>query len=169
MELLWCGLFKHGLEDDVKKVIIDMMEKVDVCEVPPAESLSAKRHRTGLFDFLNKAENCASPRINQPVTSKARQSSSAELENYLDCEVSTSDPLQFWRENQSRFPRLYQIARQTFCAPGSTAAVERIFSIAGYILSQRRTRLTDNNFQNQLLANVNYDLPEFPCKKLRLE
>ena len=61
MELLWCGLFKHGLEDDVKKVIIDMMEKVDVCEVPPAESLSAKRHRTGLFDFLNKAENCASP------------------------------------------------------------------------------------------------------------
>ena len=49
------------------------------------------------------------------------------------------------------------------------AAVERIFSIAGYILSQRRTRLTDNNFQNQLFANVNYDLPEFPCKKLRLE
>ena len=37
------------------------------------------------------------------------------------------------------------------------------------ILSQRRTRLTDNNFQKQLFANINYDLPEFHCKKLRLE
>ena len=55
------------------------------------------------------------------------------------------------------------------CAPGSTAAVERIFSIAGYILSQRRTRITDDNFQNQLFANVNSDLPEVPGKKLRLE
>ena len=146
-----------------------MIEKVDVCEVPQAESLSAKRHRTGLFDFLNKAENCASAESISLSRQRPGSRQAQKLQNYLDCEVSTSDPLQFWRENQSRFPRLYQIARQTFCAPGSTAAVERIFSIAGYILSQRRTRLTDNNFQNQLFANVNYDLPEVPCKKLRLE
>ena len=55
------------------------------------------------------------------------------------------------------------------CAPGRTAAVERIFSIAGYILSQRRTRITDDNFQNQLFANVKSDLPEVLGKKLRLE
>ena len=77
--------------------------------------------------------------------------------------------LQFLRENQSRLPRLVVIAKQTFSAPGRTAAVERIFSIAGYILSQRRTRITDDNFQNQLLVNVNRDLPEVPGKKLRLE
>ena len=87
----------------------------------------------------------------------------------LDCETSSSDPMQFWRENQSRLPRLAVIAKQTFCAPRRTAAVERIFSIAGYILSQRRTRITDDNFQNQLFANVNSDLPEVPRKKLRLE
>ena len=59
--------------------------------------------------------------------------------------------------------------QNSFCAPGKTAAAERIFSFAGYILSQRRTRITDDNFQNQLFANVNSDLPEVPGKKLRLE
>ena len=57
--------------------------------------------------------------------------------------------------------------RQT--APFYTIAVERIFSIAGYILSQRRTRIIDNNLQSQLFVNVNSDLPEVPGKKLRLE
>jgi len=77
---------------------------------------------------------------------RKKMEENAELENYLDCETSSSDPMQFWRENQSRLPRLVVIAKQTFCA----VAVERIFSIADYILSQRRTRKTDDNFQNQL-------------------
>ena len=77
--------------------------------------------------------------------------------------------MQFWRENQNRLPRLAVIAKQTFCSPGRAAAVKRIFSIAGYILSQRRTRITDDNFQNQLFANVKSDLPEVLGKKLRLE
>ena len=99
---------------------------------------------------------------------RKKMEENAELENYLDCETSSSDPMQFWRENQSRLPRLAVIAKQTFCAPGSTAAVERIFSIAGYILSQHRT-ITDCNFENQLFANVNFDTPEHSGKKLRLE
>ena len=89
----------------------------------------------------------------------------AELENYLDCETSSSDPMQFWRENQSRLPRLAVIAEQTFCASGRTAAVERIFSIAGYILSQRRTRITDDNFQNQLLPTLTVTFQRFLAKR----
>ena len=95
---------------------------------------------------------------------RKKMEENADLENYLDCENSSSDPMQFWRENQSRLPRLAVIAKQTFCAPGSTAAVERIFSIAGYILSQRRTRINDDNFQNQLFANVNMTFQRFLAK-----
>ena len=153
----------------MKKTIVDMMEKANVCEISSADYSSAKRQRTGLFDFLNKADSCSSDTVKPNAASKSRQSCSAEWENYLDCETSSCDPMQFWRENQSRFPRLAVIAKQTFCAPGSNAAVERIFSIGGYILSQRRTRITDDNFQSQLFANVNSDLPEVPGKKLRLE
>ena len=44
--------------------------------------------------------------------------------------------------------------KQTLFAPGSTTGIERIFSVAGYILSERRTRISDENFENQLFASV---------------
>ena len=59
--------------------------------------------------------------------------------------------------------------KQTQFAPGSTAGIERIFSVAGYFLSEGRTRTSDGNFENQLFANVNLGLSESgERKKLRL-
>ena len=108
-------------------------------------------------------DDTASGSAAQHVTFKFKQSFSADLENF------SGNPLDFWRVNGDKFPRLCVTAKQVFCAPGSTAAVERIFSIAGYILSQRRNRLTDSNFENQLFANVNFDIPVHSGKKLRLD
>ena len=102
-------------------------------------------------------------------TCKFKQSSSPELENYLDTADFNGDPLEFWKVNCNTFPGLCLVAKQVFCAPGSTAAAERFFSIAGYSLSQHRTRLTDSNFENQLFANMNFELPKHSGKKLRLE
>ena len=75
----------------------------------------------------------------------------------------------FGEKTSRDFLALRSLQNKLFVLPRRTAAVERIFSIAGYILSQRRTRITDDNIQNQLFANVNSDLPEVPDKKLRLE
>ena len=81
----------------------------------------------------------------------------------------SDDPLEFWRNHKQAFPRLFEIVKQTLFAPGSTAGIERIFSVAGYILSERRTRTSDENFENQLFANVNLDLCEGNVrKKLKL-
>ena len=57
---------------------------------------------------------------------------------------------------------------QIMCAPGSTAAVEGIFSVAGYILSPRRMSFTDENFENQLFANLNRGIFEVSSNKLKL-
>ena len=114
-------------------------------------------------------ENTADGSSVKDGSSKLKQSSSDELENYLDTADFNGDPSEFWKVNCDKFPRLCLVAKQLFCAPGSTAAVERIFSIAGYILSQRRTRLTDSNFENPLFANVNFEIREHSGKKLRLE
>ena len=70
------------------------------------------------------------------------------------------DPHEFWRTHKQSFPRLFEIVKQTLFAPGSTTGIERIFSVAGYILRDRRTRTSDDNFENQLFANVNLDLSE---------
>ena len=72
-----------------------------------------------------------------------------------------SVPLEFWQTHKQIFPRLFEFVKQTLFAPGSTAGIERIFSVTGYILSDRRTRTSDDNFENQLFANVNLDLPDY--------
>ena len=52
----------------------------------------------------------------------------------------------------------------------STAAVERIFSTVDYILSPRRLRTSDFNFENLLFANLNRNvLGIASSKKLELD
>ena len=43
-------------------------------------------------------------------------------------------------------PRLFEIMKQTLVPPGSTTGIERIFSVAGCILSERRTKTSGENF-----------------------
>ena len=54
------------------------------------------------------------------------------------------------------FPRLFESVKQTLFAPESTAGIGRIFIVAGYTLSKRRNRTSDENVENQLFANVNF-------------
>ena len=67
---------------------------------------------------------------------KPKSSVAPELENNLDCRDVAADPLEFWRNHRQSFPCLFEIVKQTLFAPGSTAGIERIFSVAGYILSE---------------------------------
>ena len=105
---------------------------------------------------MNESDEEEKSTVVQP--DKPRSSAASELENYLDCRDIVDDPLEFWRTHKQSFPRLFEIVKQTLFAPGSTAGIERIFSVAGYILSDRRTRTSDDNFENQLFANVNLGL-----------
>ena len=100
---------------------------------------------------------------------KPKISVASELENSLDCKDVAADSLEFWRNPRQSFLRLFEIVKQTLFAPESTASIERIFSVAGYILSERRNRTSDEKFENQLFANVNIDLPLSGVrKKLKL-
>ena len=69
---------------------------------------------------------------------------------------------------EATFPRMFQIVPQILCAPGSTAAVERVLSVAGYILSPKRMSLTDENFENQLFVNLNRHMLRVRSNKLEL-
>ncbi|OQV25736.1 putative Glycoprotein 3-alpha-L-fucosyltransferase A [Hypsibius exemplaris] len=47
------------------------------------------------------------------------------------------------------------VAIRAFSAPGSTADIERTFNLSDIILSERRQRVTDANFEDLLLCRVN--------------
>ena len=69
---------------------------------------------------------------------KPKSSVASELENCLDCRDVAADPLEFWRNHRQSFSRLFEIVKQTLFAQESMAGIERIFSVVGYILSERR-------------------------------
>ena len=86
-----------------------------------------------------------------------RKSSNAdEVDRYIDLKIEDndqySDPLMFWKEqqHQSSFPNLARLARRYFSIPCSSAAVERQFSAAGQIVTQRRSNLDPSTVNNIL-------------------
>ena len=87
-----------------------------------------------------------------------------ELQPFLDCNRA-GDVLRYWEQQKTVFPRLYAITRKVFCVPATTAGVERLFSIAGFLLGCRRLRLSDANFEKQILAHFNLDIPAKQMKK----
>lgn len=84
----------------------------------------------------------------------------AEIEDYKKMRLRgdvVDDLLSWWHENKGRFPRLYGIARFIHSIPGSSAAAERLFSIAGRLVAFRpnmRTSLVDE----MLFLRSNIDL-----------
>lgn len=103
------------------------------------------------------------------VSEKLRQASSQprspplipgqdDLEKYLNDEVRLSEdnePLDYWRDNELKYPTLSALASDLLVIPASSAPVERTFSTAGQISSGKRNRLTDANLEREILVKKN--------------
>ena len=100
-----------------------------------------------------------------PQATSSSKSVETELQSYLDLAPTLHNLLKFWHENRKQFKRLYKVSRQILCAPASQAPVERLFSISGHILSQRRLRTRDRNFEDILSANVNFEVFDAELRK----
>jgi hypothetical protein len=68
-----------------------------------------------------------------------------------------------WREAYSSYNLgicqiIFQIAIKYLCTPGSSVPVERLFSTTGYIITDRRNRLSPKNVKMLSFLNKNYKL-----------
>ena len=70
-----------------------------------------------------------------------------ELKKYLDLFFSKmktqlkdwiDDPTSFWAHNREKFPLLSHVWRRVGTIKGASASAERIFSLAGFLISGRR-------------------------------
>jgi hypothetical protein len=66
-----------------------------------------------------------------------------ELEKYSieAVEPLGSDPLLYWKSRSQSFLKLARVARVALAIPASSAPSERLFSDAGQVISDRRSRL----------------------------
>lgn len=80
-----------------------------------------------------------------------------EFEAYL-ADTTPLSALEFWYNKKMTYPHLYKLHLQHHCVPATSAAMERHFSAAGYIINARRSSLADASFEAMLVARCNKDM-----------
>jgi hypothetical protein len=72
---------------------------------------------------------------------KKRKKVKTELERYLTTDIEeVSDVLAWWKAHQAAYPVLSQMAFDFLAIPAMSAEVERLFSSAGLVITERRAR-----------------------------
>lgn len=85
-----------------------------------------------------------------------------ELDDYKNLRIRGEDAnvidlLKWWHEQKQRFPRLYGVARFILSIPASSAAAERLFSLAGRLVKFRPNMRSDL-VDEMLFLKSNIDL-----------
>ena len=82
----------------------------------------------------------------------------AEVERYfqtVETAAEKVDPIEFWISQEQKYPSLSSLAVDILSIPGSSAPVERIFSIAGEATTGKRNCLFDKNLECEILLRAN--------------
>ena len=160
-EMGWCG-FELVEKEEKDKIFTAPLKRLmsPVAIATPTPSASHYAAPASIFGFLRPASTT------RPSPSSTFLSPNAEFEAYIS-DFSTPpgmpagsewNPLDFWRINAEKYKRLSSLAKEILCAMATTAGVERVFSVAGILLSDRRIRTGDVDFETLLFCNVNKDL-----------
>ncbi|MCW5672852.1 MAG: hAT transposon family protein [Hydrogenophaga sp.] len=88
---------------------------------------------------------------------------SADVDEYLQRTVGAEagdmrnvDPLAWWRAAAPELPTLAGFARRYLAAPATTAASERLFSLAGVVVGPARTRLGPDRVNELVVTRAYY-------------
>ena len=88
---------------------------------------------------------------------------------YLASAKSCDDVFKFWVATKDKYPRLFQLSRQVLCAPASTTGVERLFSVAGFLLDNRALNINDDYFEARLFTKANRHLIPAVKKRFKID
>jgi len=86
-----------------------------------------------------------------------RERMAKELGNFLDepNEAENSDPFEWWRSNQFRYPTVAVVARLYLGIPATSVASERIFSKCSRVCSERRSVLSPAHVEQLVFLSHN--------------
>jgi hypothetical protein len=81
-----------------------------------------------------------------------------ELEEYIAGPTlpRTSNPLHWWNDRKALFPRHYTVVKTRVCVVDTSVACVRIFSKAGQILSENRSRMKSSKL-SMMFLNANLE------------
>ena len=65
------------------------------------------------------------------------------------------DPLLWWKKNQHYYPLMTKLVKTKFNIIGTSLPCERLFTKAGNLICERRSRLKTKNIEKLLFLNAN--------------
>lgn len=154
------GFSQETTAENAKKIVANILAQretgtnaVNICA---QQVQNNERHRNEFSIWASFDRTVAAARPVGTPTSRAL----VELRRYVEEPVlpRNCDPLLWWRENQHMYPNLASIVPEKFCIPATSVPCERLFSKAGYLLQDRRTRLSTEKVSQIMFINTNLRL-----------
>ena len=148
---------KDTVKDGVKALLVKKLGRVALNHVVTSEKPIEKKDKDSIFLYYGEEEEEAPVEEDDPavtiINDYIKLSNSAEraLPNDL-C------PLAFWKDNEYKFPALAAIARKFLSVQASSAACERMFSIAGIIQNAKRRSMSAAMFCKLVFLKLNETL-----------
>uniref|UniRef100_A0A671Q033 HAT C-terminal dimerisation domain-containing protein n=1 Tax=Sinocyclocheilus anshuiensis TaxID=1608454 RepID=A0A671Q033_9TELE len=161
-----------SLKDDVKQSLVDEVRKMGNDGSTSGAQLSgdssqvrpSKKSKSDLKQLLSTIQGEKKEKGETTSSSQAHLSASDELNGEFLVygqmpEVSAEDdPLSWWKSNMGTLPQLSEFARKYLCIAASSCSSERVFSTAGYIVSPRRSRLTQEHVDMLVFLSQNLEM-----------
>ena len=147
---------RSAAEQAIRRLKGEVAELHDVtqqCEVNDVQAQQSEISQAtdGLWSFFDEKVAEASSRRTTETDSFIEVTRYFEEKN-ID---RKENPLQWWRYNGARFPNLMVLAQKYLAIPGSSVPSERLFSKAGELISERRSKLKPKNIDMLLFLNKN--------------
>lgn len=92
-------------------------------------------------------------------TYNSTESPLEEIERYCKERVALSEDfkaIDWWKMNEKCYPRLSKVALQLLSIPASSAAAERVFSLAGNVITEKRNKLGPKSVDSLLFLHSIY-------------
>lgn len=127
----------------------------EVSQLPPSDATKPKssRPKSSLWVDFDK-----SVRDNQTGRTAAC-AGILEVRQYIeDAQINRkADPLKYWQKKEAILPRLAKLAKKHLSLVATSAPSERVFSVAGQLVSERRSRLTTENVEKIMFMHENIE------------
>ena len=134
----WSQKLKQESEDRFRNLL-----KTEYCSEEFTETDDSRKEIADELDEFSIDFN--SLYVKEPKIKK--QSWETELENYLKYPRANekTNILHWWKENEKNFPRIAKMAKDVLSTMATSVPVERLFSAAGQIVTEKRCCLSNDS------------------------